>query len=101
MQRVQQGGHYVNPDTVKQRYINGLSLLKHYKDFPDVLILIDNLHGNLLPQLELNKGIIKFRSGSCKPWAQALVHPDKKIVKSEPEESIEEFRTRYKKGRGL
>jgi predicted ABC-type ATPase len=43
--RVEQGGHNVNPDVIKQRYTTGLVLIKHYKDFPDVLILLDNSDG--------------------------------------------------------
>jgi predicted ABC-type ATPase len=40
--RVRLGDHFVRPDIVKERYINGLELLDHYFNFPDVLELFDN-----------------------------------------------------------
>lgn len=37
--RVEEGGHYVNKSTIKERYINGLALLdKVYSDFDSVTI---------------------------------------------------------------
>jgi predicted ABC-type ATPase len=36
--RVKQGGHFVHPEVIQQRYTTGLALLKHYKNFPDVLV---------------------------------------------------------------
>jgi predicted ABC-type ATPase len=35
--RVKEGGHYVRPDIVEERYNTGLRLLNHYFDRPDHL----------------------------------------------------------------
>lgn len=102
MLRVQQGGHFVNPEIVRQRYTNGLALIKHYRYFPDKLVLIDNLDGDLLPQVEFHKGKQVFLAKGCKPWALSILHAEKKPEKSvSPADTIEEVRKRYKKGRGI
>jgi len=41
-ERFLRGEHYIRPDIVRERYINGLSLLNHYFKKPDRLQLIDN-----------------------------------------------------------
>lgn len=101
MLRVQQGGHFVSPEVVKQRYVNGLALLKYYRDLPDALVLIDNLEGNLLPQAEIQKGKTVFLAKECQPWALSIVNAEKKVVKDISPDTIEEIRRRYKKGRGI
>jgi len=62
--RVEQGGHDVNPDVIKQCYTTGLALLKHYKDFPGVLILLDNSDGIAKTELELRKGVVTLSTSS-------------------------------------
>lgn len=87
--RVQQGGHYVNPETVRSRYTTGLALLKYYKDFPDILMLIDNSAGELVWQAELHAGKIIYVAHpvnpglrmSCnnkKPWTKLPLNQLKK-----------------------
>lgn len=46
--RVQLGDHFVRPDIVEERYINGLELLDHYFNFVDVLELFDNTDSMIL-----------------------------------------------------
>lgn len=41
-ERYRQGDHFVNPDVVMERYVNGLNLLNHYFAKPDILELFDN-----------------------------------------------------------
>ena len=53
--RVMEGGHYVRPDIVEERYISGLRLLNHYFDKPDRLQLFDNSETMSL-EVELERG---------------------------------------------
>jgi|GEM_PF-480688 len=53
--RVKEGGHYVRPDIVEERYFSGLRLLNHYFNKPDRLQLFDNSESMLL-EVELVKG---------------------------------------------
>jgi predicted ABC-type ATPase len=96
--RVKQGGHNVNPDIIKQRYITGLALLKHYKNFPDVLVLLDNTEGELLSLLELNKGILKYKAYLSRPWADAILQHTESTNPVSQKRSIEEVRDLYNKG---
>ena len=98
--RVQQGGHNINPDVIKQRYINGQALLKHYKSLPDVLILLDNTEGVLKTQAELRKGIVHFQSDECRSWVQAILKTEQSLSKK-ADETIEDVRKRYRRGRGV
>lgn len=41
-ERYKLGEHFVRPEIVSERYINGLNLLNHYFDRPDTLELFDN-----------------------------------------------------------
>lgn len=95
--RVSQGGHNVNPDVVKERYAKGLALLKHYKAFPDTLMLIDNLEGIFRKQAVLQNGVIQFKSEEIELWAKAVIedvsHSDKAVDKN----SIDEIRDMYRK----
>lgn len=52
--RVREGGHYVRPDVVEERYMAGLRLLNHYFDKPDRLQLFDNSE-TMAKKLELVK----------------------------------------------
>lgn len=100
-QRVKLGGHNVNPDIVKARYDTALALLNHYKDFPDELVLIDNGPRRFKVQAILNKGIVSYKVADCKDWVNN-VPDDRQAKKSKgSEQTIEEVRKRYKKGRSL
>lgn len=99
--RVQQGGHHVNPDIIKQRYTTGLALLRHYKDIPDVLMLLDNSKGILATQAELHKGVVSFQANSMKDWAQTIVEGKQSQEQALKFKSIEEVRKYYKRKKGL
>ena len=99
--RVSQGGHNVNPDIIRQRYTTGLALLKHYKNFPDALLLLDNTEGLLVTQLELHKGLLKYKSHLSKPWTEAIFQHEEDADSTKTasqKQSIEEVRDLYKKG---
>jgi predicted ABC-type ATPase len=95
-QRVSQGGHNVNPDVIKERYTKGLALLKHYKAFPDSLVLLDNIEGIYRTQAVLNKGIIQFKSKDIERWAQGLIEDAPTSEKAIDKNSIDEIRKMYK-----
>lgn len=99
--RVSQGGHNINPDIIRQRYTTGLALLKHYKNFPDVLLLLDNTEGVLRTLLELHKGSLTYKAYLSKPWAEAIFQHKAQAESTETvsqKRSIEEVRDLYKKG---
>lgn len=99
--RVEQGGHNVNPDVVRQRYLNGLALLKHYKDFPDLLMLLDNTDGILTTQLELERGAIRYQNPQCRFWALEILSaiPSKDSILEQ--DSIDEVRKMYRCKKGI
>ena len=97
--RVSQGGHNVNPDVIRQRYTSGLALLKHYKHFPDVLLMIDNSDGMLRTELELRKGMIHQQSNPCKDWVKTIIEQPRPQESVREKKSIEEVRKLYKKGK--
>src|SRR6185503_1890945 len=97
--RVSQGGHNVNPDVIRQRYASGLALLKHYKNFPDVLLAIDNSDGALTTELELRKGIIHQQTNPCKDWVKTIVEQEPTRQSVREKESIKEVRKLYKRGK--
>ena len=99
--RVRQGGHYVNPDIIRQRYTTGLALLKHYKSFPDVLMLIDNSEGVLNVEAELRKGVIHYQANPCKAWAHSIIEAKLSLDQPIKSTSIEEVKKQYRKKRGL
>ena len=99
--RVQQGGHNVNPDIIRQRYTTGLALLKHYKNFPDVLMLLDNNEGVLNLEAELRKGVIYYQANPCKVWAQSVIEEKHSLDQAIKSKSIEEVKKLYRKKRGL
>lgn len=95
-QRVSQGGHNVNPDVIKERYAKGLALLKHYKAFPDSLVLLDNIEGFYRPQAVLQKGVVQFKSSDIEQWAQSLIEDAPTSEKAIAKNSIDEIRKMYK-----
>ncbi|MBL0742291.1 hypothetical protein [Chryseolinea lacunae] len=94
--RVLQGGHNVNSDIIRQRYTTGLALLKHYKDFPDVLMLLDTSKGGLNLEAELRKGVIRYQANPCQAWAQSVIGA-KQVQEDITNKSIEEVKSLYKK----
>jgi predicted ABC-type ATPase len=90
--RVKVGGHNVNPDVIRERYVRGLALLKHFKNFPDVLILLDNTT-ELMMSVVLYKGVgAKFSHSN---WVESvLTDPPKR--ESFEGKSIEEILRIYK-----
>ena len=89
--RVKQGGHFVRPDIVKARYENGLKLLKHFKDLPDLLLLVDNeTHAEVCSILE--KGQIIEVNDILPNWIKSLVIEEKQV---DFDNSIEAIREKY------
>lgn len=99
--RVEQGGHNVNPDVIKQRYTTGLALLKHYKDFPDVMILLDNSDGIAKTELELRKGVVHYQSAQSKEWVKTIVEEKQSMESLKEVKSTHDVKKLYKKGKGL
>ena len=66
-ERFKQGEHYVNPEIVKERYINGLNLLNHYFNKPDILELFDNSK-QMIRIAEINHGQILELADSVPEW---------------------------------
>jgi len=94
--RVKVGGHNVNPDVIRERYVRGLALLKHFKSFPDILILVDNTSVLTVAGV-LYKGI-GTKVSDCN-WVDAvLVDPPMKA--SIAGKSIEEILRLYKGQKG-
>jgi len=71
--------HYVDPNTVVNRYNNGLKLLDHYFNVPDNLQIIDNSDGTMIV-LKAEKGNIKFKADLLPKWVAtnlgSRLHPD-------------------------
>ncbi len=93
-QRVKQGGHNVNANIIRERYITGLALLKHYKSFPNRLVLLDNSTGQLELQAEMHHGNLHFLNERISNWASEII--SQVPTKSESFSSIEEVRKNYK-----
>ena len=70
--RVKVGGHNVNPDVIRERYVRGLALLKHYKNFPDTLVLLDNTNGDLVISAALYKGVV-VKSNDRRNWVESVL----------------------------
>jgi predicted ABC-type ATPase len=105
--RFREGGHYVRPDIVEERYVSGLRLLNHYFDKPDHLQLFDNSETMLL-QIEMVNGkttaCVSFES--LPNWI--INNLPKVLGINSPAEakerhlnSIEEVRKKYNETRGL
>jgi predicted ABC-type ATPase len=95
-QRVSQGGHNVNSDVIRDRYTTGLKLLKHYKSFPDCLLLLDNSLGHLEVLAELRKGKVHFQNTNIPNWTEVILS-DPLGAEKKDFTSIEEVRKSYKK----
>jgi Uncharacterized protein conserved in bacteria len=60
LERYKLGEHFVRPEIVSERYINGLKLLNYYFDRPDTLELFDNSK-QMIRLVQVNQGrIIKI-----------------------------------------
>lgn len=94
IQRVTLGGHNVYPNIIRERYETGLKLLKHYKSFPDRLVLLDNSTGQLELQAEIHRGNVHFQNEKISTWAAEVITQES--VKTESVSSIEEIRKNYK-----
>ncbi len=97
--RHQQGGHFVRPDIVEERYLNGLKLLNHYLTRPDKVLLYDN---SIAPRLiaEIDKGKIIKIDPQLPDWVNkhVLPGPNQSIsqeIRPRDLDSIEEVRKRY------
>ena len=92
--RVLQGGHYVRPDIVVARYKIGLSLLKHYKNIPNRLVLTDNTTKSI-NCLEMSLGEIVFQREVLPEWVKNILADIENIEK--PYNSLDDVREKYRK----
>jgi predicted ABC-type ATPase len=98
--RVLAGEHYIRPDIVEERYLNGLKLLNHYFEKPDSLQLFDN-SVTLILVAEVQKGIVNTLNPPFPDWVEKYLgdkirkehHQEEKKVKDLG--SVEEVRKRY------
>jgi predicted ABC-type ATPase len=104
--RVKEGGHFVRPDIVEERYLSGLQLLNHYFDKPDRLQLFDNSESMLLEvQLVKGKALSDVVLGALPKWIVNFL-PNVLGIKSPVQtkerdlNSIEEVRRKYNEARG-
>jgi predicted ABC-type ATPase len=100
--RVKQGDHYVRPDIVKERYMNGLALLRHYFNIPDHLQLFDNSQTSLL-KAEAEFGQIISRAESLPEWISSSYgaffnDPKDRDVQARDLKTKDEVRALYRKG---
>jgi len=72
LNRVFQGGHFVRQDVVRARFEAGLTLLRHFKDIPDQLILTDNTTESAICA-ELASGKIIKRVDALPDWASFVL----------------------------
>lgn len=99
--RVKQGDHYVRPDIVKERYLNGLGFLKHYFKIPDHLQLFDNsVTSSLIAEIEF--GQIISKSQLLPAWVLTYLgeyfgEQKEKEIEIRNLENINEVRELYKK----
>ena len=99
--RVKQGDHYVRPDIVKERYLNGLGLLKHYFKIPNHLQLFDNSVASLLVA-EIEFGQIISKNQSLPAWVltyfgEYFEEQKEKQIEVRDLKNINEVRELYKK----
>lgn len=98
-ERYRQGDHFVNPDVVTERYVNGLNLLNHYFKRPDILELFDNTK-QMIRLAEISQGQIIEIIDSLPNWVtqylgqhiQQQIEQQKKVRELG---SIEEVRKSY------
>jgi predicted ABC-type ATPase len=98
-ERYRQGEHFVNPDVVLERYVNGLNLLNHYFTRPDILELFDNTK-QMIRIVEINQGQIIEVVDSLPNWVTQYLgqHFQQQIEKQKNVRelgSIEEVRKSY------
>jgi predicted ABC-type ATPase len=67
--RVLAGEHYIRPDVVEERYLNGLNLLNHYFEKSDSLQLFDN-SSTLVLVAEVHKGEIQTLNPPLPDWVE-------------------------------
>lgn len=92
--RVLHGGHFVRPDIVIARYKIGLSLLKHYKNIPDRLVLTDNTTKSI-NCLEMSLGEIFFQKKVLPEWVKSILTDIETTDK--PYNSLDDVREKYRK----
>lgn len=95
LNRVFQGGHFVRPDVVRARYETGLTLLRHFKEVPDQLILTDNTtESAVCAELALGK-VIK-RADTLPDWAAFILAESNADINT-GFASLDEVRKKYQK----
>lgn len=100
--RVKEGGHYIRPDIVEERYYSGLKLLNHYFDRPDRLVIFDN--SKIMSfEIEMMKGeaFSPIRRESLPAWITQFLPNVIERTPSTPTKhrdlnSIDEVRRKYK-----
>jgi predicted ABC-type ATPase len=100
-QRVKEGGHDVRQDIIKQRYEQSLALLKHYLALPNTLVLKDS---SFIPKecAVLQKGVIVKLIDELPHWVENCITPNiPKQQTSASDQSIDDIRSKYKKGNEL
>jgi predicted ABC-type ATPase len=98
-ERYRQGEHFVKPDVVMERYVNGLNLLNHYFNRPDILELFDNTK-KMVRLAEISQGQIIEVIESLPNWVTQYLgqHFQQQIEKQKQARdlgSIEEVRKSY------
>lgn len=99
-ERLLLGEHFVNPEVVRERYINGLNLLNHYFNRPDILEIFDNTR-QMIRLAEINEGQVIEVIDSLPNWVtqylgqhfQQQIEQQKKVRELG---TIEEVRKSYK-----
>jgi predicted ABC-type ATPase len=98
--RVLAGEHYIRPDIVEERYLNGLKLLNHYFEKPDSLQLFDN-SGTLILIAEVKQGKVLVLNAPIPEWVEKYLSDkispknEEKIKKDIDLDTVEEVRKRY------
>lgn len=103
--RVGLGGHFVRPDIIRERYNSSLKLLRHYRDFPDVLTLVDNSAGELSVQCKIEKGKVVSRAQDEPDWCKTIIQQSSHSKEQEGSTTARQIRERYrasrKRGKGI
>lgn len=98
-ERYRQGEHFVKPEVVMERYVNGLNLLNHYFNRPDILELFDNTK-QMIRLAEISQGQIIEVVDSLPNWVTQYLgqHFQQQIEQQKNVQelgSIEEVRKSY------
>lgn len=83
-------------DIIRGRYDNAIKLLRHYKDVPDLLLLTDN---STVPTdiCRIVNGEVAFENVPTPQWVIGIL---KEATPNRPkDETIEEIRERYRRGK--